>query len=114
MWQLVEILKVLNTLTLKLIFWKMKSFFKKLEYRFLVESSKIENASSPDKTAISEANVKISRMVSTKRTYYKEHSFASYYFIILKILLQFNLSRPNLNFYFHTSLWCLKRFYETL
>ena len=45
MWQLVEILNVLNTLTLKLIFWKTKTFFKKLEYRFSVESTKIENAS---------------------------------------------------------------------
>ena len=35
-----------------------KTFFKKPEYLFLVESTKIENASFPDKTAISEANVK--------------------------------------------------------
>ena len=32
---------VFNTLTLKQIFWKMKTFLKKLEYRFLVESTKI-------------------------------------------------------------------------
>ena len=32
-----------NTLTLKQIFWKTKKpFFKKLEYRFLVESTNIE------------------------------------------------------------------------
>ena len=38
------------------------------------------------------------------------------------IFENFNPSRPdpgqrekiNLNFYFHTSLWCLKRFYESL
>ena len=58
MWQSVEILNVFNTLTLKQIFWKTKTFFKKLEYRFLVESTKIENASFPYKTSISEANVK--------------------------------------------------------
>ena len=58
MWQSVKVSNVFNTLTLKQIFWKTKTFFKKLEYRFLVESTKIENASFPYKTAISEANVK--------------------------------------------------------
>ena len=37
----------------------------KLEYRFLVESSKIENASFPYKTGITEADVKTNRMVSS-------------------------------------------------
>ena len=55
-------------------------FFKKLEYSFLVESTKIENASFPYKTAISEANVKTNRMVSTKWTYNEKQSFASNYF----------------------------------
>ena len=68
---------------LKQIFWKMKTFFKKLEYCFLVESAKIENAFFPYKTAISEANVKRNRMVSTKWTQYKERSFAINYFIFL-------------------------------
>ena len=40
----------------------MKTFFRKLKYGFLVESTKIENASFPYKTAISEANVKTNRM----------------------------------------------------
>ena len=44
-------------------------------------STKIENTSFPFKTAISEANVKTNRMVSTKWTYQKEQSFASKYFI---------------------------------
>ena len=86
MWQSVEILNVFNALTLIQIFWKTKTFFKKLEYRFLVESTKIENASFPYKTAISEANVKTNRMVSIKWTYHKEQSFANNYFIFLKIL----------------------------
>ena len=81
MWQSVEILNDFNTLTLKQIFWKTKTFFKKLEYRFLVESTKIENASFPYKTAISEASVKTIRMVSTIRTYHKEWSFASNYLL---------------------------------
>ena len=38
-WKLLEILNVFITLTLKQVFWKMKTFFEKLEYRFLVEST---------------------------------------------------------------------------
>ena len=78
--QSVEVLNVFNTLALKQIFWKTKTFFKKLEYRFLVRSTKIENAPFPYKTAISEANVETNKMVSTKWTYHKEQSFASNYF----------------------------------
>ena len=89
MWQSVKILNVFNTLNLTLIFCKRKTFFKKLEYRFLVQSSKIENASFPYKTAISEANVKTNKMVTTKWAYHKERSFASNYLIFLKILFQF-------------------------
>ena len=37
-----------------------------MEYRFLVESIKIENAIFPNKTVLSEANVKTNRMGSTK------------------------------------------------
>ena len=56
-------------------FLENENFFKKLEYCFLVENTKIENVSFPYKTAISEANVKTNRMVSTKWTYHKERSF---------------------------------------
>ena len=58
-------------------FLKTKTFFKKLECRFSVESTKIENASCPHKTATSEANVKTNRIVNTKLTYHKERSFTS-------------------------------------
>ena len=71
------------------IFWKMKTFFKKLEYRFLVESTKTENSLFPYKTTISEANVKTNGMLSTIWTYHKERSFATNYLIFLKILFQF-------------------------
>ena len=63
------------------IFWKTKIFFKKLEYRFLAETNKVENTSFPFKTALSETNVKTNRMATTKWTYHKEWSFASNYFI---------------------------------
>ena len=84
-----ENLNVFNTLTLKQIFWKTRAFFKKLEYRFLVESTKIEKASFPFKTAISESNVKTNRMASTTWTCHKERSFASNYFIFGRFLFQF-------------------------
>ena len=51
--QLLETLNVFNTLTLK-----QKNSFKKLEYHFLVESTKIENTSFPHKATITEAKVK--------------------------------------------------------
>ena len=43
MWQSLEISNVFNNLTLKQIFWKMKTFFKKLENCFVVESTTIES-----------------------------------------------------------------------
>ena len=56
---------------------KRKPFSIKLEHLFLVENTKIKNASFPYQTAISEAIVKTNRMVSTKWTYHKEQSFSS-------------------------------------
>ena len=76
-------------LTLEQIFWKTKTFFKKLKYRVLVETTKFENTSFPFKTALSEANVQTNRMGTTKWTYHKEWSFASNYFIFLENLFQF-------------------------
>ena len=62
---------------------------KKLEYRFLVEATKIEKTSFPFKTAFSEANVKTNRMETKKWNYHKEWSFGSNYFIFLENLFQF-------------------------
>ena len=45
---------------------------------------KIENATFPYKTALSEASVKTNRMGSTKLTYHKEWSFASNYSIFFE------------------------------
>ena len=84
MWQSVKVSNVFNTLTLKQIFWKTKTIFQKLEYSFLVESTKIENTSFPYKTAISEANVKANRMVTAKWTYHIKRSLASNYFFFWK------------------------------
>ena len=89
MWQSLEILNVFNTLTLKQNIWKTKTFFKKLEYLFFVESTNIESASFPYKNVMSEANVMTNRMMNTKWTYHKELSFPSNNFIFLEILSQF-------------------------
>ena len=88
MWQSLEILNVFNTFTLQPIFSKMKTFFKNQGYCFLIESTRIENATFPHKTDQSEANVKTSRMGSTRWTNHKERRFASNYFIFSKNLLQ--------------------------
>ena len=66
----------------------LENFFKKLEYCFLVESTKIKNASFPYKTVTSEANVKTNSMVSTKWSYHKERNCASNYFF-LKVLFRY-------------------------
>ena len=70
----------------------MKPFYEKLEYRFLVEITKIENTSFSLKIALLEANVKTNRMATTKWTYHKEWSFASNYFIFWKICSSFRTS----------------------
>ena len=64
----------------------MKTFFSKLEYRFLIEITKTQNTIFLYKTVLLEANVKTNRVGSTKWTYHKERRFASNYFIFLKIL----------------------------
>ena len=71
----------LNTLTLKQIFWRTKTFFKKLKYRFLVEATKIEITPFPFKTALSEANGKTNRMATTKWACHNGWSFTSNYLI---------------------------------
>ena len=87
--QSVKVSNAFNTLTLKQIFWKTKNFFKKLEYRSLLETTKIENTPLPFKAVLSEANGKTNRMATTKLTYHKELSFASNCFIFLENLFLF-------------------------
>ena len=84
-----KVSNVFNTLTLEQIFGKTKTFFKKLEYHFLLETTKTENTSFPFKTALSEANIMTNRISYTNWTYHKEWSFASNYFIFLENLFQF-------------------------
>ena len=84
-----KVLNVFNTLTLIQIFWKTKTFFKELEYRFIVETTKIQNISFPLKTALSEAIVKTIRITTTKWACQKEWNFASNYLIFLENSFQF-------------------------
>ena len=51
----------------------------KLEYRFLVETTRIENGSFPFKATLSEANVKTNRMATINWSYHKGWSFASFF-----------------------------------
>ena len=84
-----KVSNVFNTSTLKQVFWKTKTIFKKLEHPFLVETTKIAKTSFPFETALSESNVKTNRMSTIKWTYHKEWRFASNCFIFLQYLFQF-------------------------
>ena len=83
MWKSLGIWNVFNTLTLKRVFWKTKTFLKILEYSFLAQSTMNESAACLYKTALSKLNVKTNWMGSTKmdlsqRTYFCHwllHSF---------------------------------------
>ena len=70
----------------------MQTLFIKLEYCFLVESTKIDNITFPYKTALSEANFKTNRMGSTQLTYQKERSFASNHFPFRKFCFSLGTS----------------------
>ena len=84
-----KVSNVFNTSTLKQVFWKTKTIFKKLEYPFLAETTKIENASfqfALSEAALSEADVKTNRVSTTKWNHHKEWRFASKCFIFLQYL----------------------------
>ena len=66
--QSLEILNVFNTLTLKQIFWKTKTFFKKLKHNFF-ERLKMQDFHRKLPSQ------KINRMGSTKWTYQKNSVF---------------------------------------
>ena len=100
MWQSVETFNLFNTLCLRQFFWKTKTFFKILEYRLLVESTKVKNASFPNETAISEANFKTNRIKNPKWTYHKEPSFASNYFIFWKYCFSLYCFKPLIKSWF--------------
>ena len=51
--------------TFSTLAFESEAFFKKLEYRFLVETNKIENATFPYKTAMSGDSVKTNGMEGT-------------------------------------------------
>ena len=65
-----------------------ENLFQKNRVPFIAESAKIENATFPYKTPLSEANLKTNRTGRIKWTFPKERSFASNYFNFLKILFQ--------------------------
>ena len=103
-----KVSNIFNTLTLKQIFWKTKTFFKKLEYCFLVEATKIENTPFSFKAALPEAGVKTNRMATAKWSYHKEWSFVSNYFTffrkfvsVLEPLEKRQFDVPTTQMYFH-------------
>ena len=111
-----KVSNVFHTSILKQVSWKTKTFFKKLEYRYLVEATKIGNTPFPFKAALSEANLKTNRMATTKWTYHKEWSFDSNYLIFWKICFSFRTfwkeliwcaNDPDVNIRIFRKLWSL-------
>ena len=103
MWQSQEILNIFDTLTLKQVLWRIKTIFKNLVYRCLVESSVIESVTFSYKTVL--LKVKTNWMVSTKSTYHKERSFATILFFWnfnLNIRTSFDTNDSNI----HINIFC--------
>ena len=65
-------------LTLEQVVWKTKTSIKKLEYHFSIESTAIENATFPFRTALSKANIKGNRMRCAKWTDDKKNGVCSF------------------------------------
>ena len=57
-WQSLGISNVFNTLTLKQVFWRSKTFLKKLEDHFWVQTTTNESATWPYKTFLSKGRIK--------------------------------------------------------
>ena len=93
--QSVEISNAFNTLTLKQIFWKTKTFFKKLEYWFL-KALRLKTYHFHTKLPYQKPMLRQIKWVSTKWIHHKERSFTSNYFIFLKILFQLKTSYKEL------------------
>ena len=74
-WKSLNILNISFSLTLKQVFWKTKNLSYKLEYRYLIESTAMENTIFRNKTVLSKADIRTNRIGSTKLTYCKEESF---------------------------------------
>ena len=79
-----EILNAFNSFTSKQVSRKSKIFSKKLEYRFSVESTALENVTFSYKTCQSKASVKTNRMWSIKWTNHQEQGFSANYFLFRK------------------------------
>ena len=72
----------------KQIFWKTKTFFKKLENRFLVETTEIENIISTSKLLCQKPMLR-QLECQLQNGPITEWSFASNYVIFLEIFFQF-------------------------
>ena len=53
---------------MKQIFWETKTFFKKLDYRFLVQTTKIENTLFPFENPLSDILIQIERRLQNGPT----------------------------------------------
>ena len=89
MWKSLGILNIFNTLTLKQVFLTIKTFLKKLEYRFLVQSTTNESSTFLYKTALLKANVKRQIEWGVKNEPITDNALLP---LITSFFLKFNLS----------------------
>ena len=84
-------LTVARLIFVEVSFLKDENLFQKnwISYCLLVESTKIENATFPYRTALSAANFNTNRMGSSKQTYHKNEVLPLTTSLFLKILFQY-------------------------
>ena len=95
--RLLNILNIFITLTLKQFFWKTKTFFEKVGYRFLVNTM-MESGTFLHKTTLSKAIVKTNR--NTKWEYEMDLSQRAGFCHQLRFFLKFNISIKTSDKYF--------------
>ena len=91
MWQSVENFERFQYFNFETNFLRNENLFQKLEYCFLVESTKNEYNISKQNYPV-RSHVKTNKISSTKWTYHKERGFASNYFIFSKNFQHKNFS----------------------
>ena len=85
------------------IFLKNKNTFRKLKYRYLVESTTVENATFPNKTVLSKENFKTNRMVSTIWTY-RNNRISKIFVVIIILSVSLPYVKSNFNRFSEVSL----------
>ena len=76
MWQSLGSLNIFNTITWKQFFWKNENFSKKIEYSFLVKSTKIQNADVKSKWRVQNWHITKSRVLLVTTLFFLKFCFS--------------------------------------